>query len=160
NMPSIAVIIALLVAAGEPGSQPMIVQFPGGHTSVDSKRDVDHVVVHDAKGNIISESWCDSGRFSDYFALFAKFKDALARGNRDAALRLVDYPFRVNGGTKPLVFKTTTSLSKAYAKVFTPRVLAKIGEAEPAAVFCRDGQAMISDGILWANHAGIASLNP
>jgi hypothetical protein len=159
-MPSVALILASLIAAGEPGSQSMIVQFPGGHTSVDSKGGVDHVVVQDAKGNMMSESWCDSGRFSDYFALFAKFKDALARGNRDAALTFVHYPFRVNGGTKPLVFKTASSLSKGYAKVFTPGVLARIGKAEPAAVFCRDGHAMIGEGILWANHTGIAILNP
>src|SRR5579862_395382 len=140
-MPSVALILALLVALGEPDSQPTIVQFPGGHTSVNSKGDVDHVVVQDAKGNMTSESWCDSGRFSDYFALFSKFKDALARGNRDAALGLVDYPFRVNSGKKPLVFKTASSLSKGYTRVFTPGVLEKIGKAEPAAVFCRDGQA-------------------
>jgi len=159
-MPSVALILALLVAVGEPDSPPTIVEFPGGHTSVDSKGDVDHVIVQDAKGNILSESWCDSGRFSEYFALFAKFKDALARGNRDAALRLFDYPFRVNGGTKPRVFKTASSLSKGYAKVFTPGVLEKIGKAEPAAVFCRDGQAMLGDGIAWANPTGIAILNP
>lgn len=159
-MPSVAVILALLVAVGELGSQPTILQFPGGHTSVDSKGDVDHVVVQDGKGNMMSESWCDSGRFSDYVALFAKFKDALAKRNRDATLGLVDYPFRVNGGKKPLVFKTASSLSKAYARVFTPGVLEKIGKAEPAAVFCRDGQAMIGDGIVWANRTGIAILNP
>jgi hypothetical protein len=159
-MPSVALVLAVVVAVGELGSQPVIVQFPGGHTSVDSKGGVDHVVVQDANGNLMSESWCDSGRFSDYFALFAKFKDALARGNRDAALRLIDYPLRVNGGTKPRVFKTPSSLSKGYSKVFTPGVLAKIGKAEPAALFCRDGQAMIGNGIVWANHTGIAILNP
>ena len=34
-----------------PKNTPVIVQFPGGHTSVDSKGGVDHVVVQDANGN-------------------------------------------------------------------------------------------------------------
>ena len=39
---------------------------------------------------------------------------------------------------------------KGYAKVFTPQVLELIRRAEPAAVFCQDGQGMLGDGVVWA----------
>ena len=86
-MPSTALILVFALAAvSEAGAPTRNVQFPGGHTSVDSEGDVDHVVVHDAQGNVTAESRCDSGRFSDYFVLFTRFKDAIGGGDRDAAL--------------------------------------------------------------------------
>jgi len=42
-------------------------------------------------------------------------------------------------------------LLKAYDEVFTPDVRAKIGAAEPMALFCRDAQVMLGDGVAWAD---------
>jgi hypothetical protein len=101
---------------------------------------------------VVSESWCDSGAFDAYFVLFTKLKEALARGDRSAVVKLVAYPFRVNG-KKPRILRNEASLSKSYDKVFTPQILDKIRAAEPAAVFCRDGEGMLGHGVIWANIA-------
>jgi hypothetical protein len=154
-----ALLILALAVVSEAEASPRIVPFTHGHTSVESNGDVDHVIVQDATGNLMSESWCDSGSFSDYFELFAKFRDAIAVGNREGVLRLVDYPLRVNCSKKPVLFKTASSLSKSYSKVFTIEVQQEILKAEPAAVSCRNGQAMLGAGVIWANRAGVAILN-
>ena len=46
-------------------------------------------------------------------------------------------------------FRNEATLSKAYEEVFTPRVW--IRRAAPAAVFCRNGQGMLGDGVVWAD---------
>jgi hypothetical protein len=74
-------------------------------------------------------------------------------------VKLVDYPLRVNA-KKPLVLQNAAALTTSYDKVFTATVQEKIQNAEPAAVFCRDGRAMLGDGLLWATPMGIAILNP
>ena len=74
---------------------------------------------------------------------------SLGRGDRAAVLKLVRYPLRVNS-KKALTFRNEASLSKAYDKIFTSQVLATINKAEPAALFCRDGQGMLGDGVIWA----------
>ena len=126
-----------------------IVKFATGHTAVESEGGIDHVVVKDMDGKVTSESWCDAGTFDNYFALFKKLKEALARGDRKAVTKLVGYPFRVNA-PKPLVLRNDESLSKSYDEVFTTKVLERIGRAEPAAVFCRNGAGMLGDGVMWA----------
>lgn len=125
------------------------VKFAAGETVIDSDQGSDHVVVKDTQGEVISESWCDSGTFDAYLALFTRLKESVARGDRNAVVKLVVYPFRVNA-KKPLVFRNETSLLKGYDKVFTPQVLDKIRKAEPAAVFCRNGEGMLGDGVVWA----------
>ena len=107
------------------------------------------MVVKDTQGKVLSESWCDSGTFDAYLALFTKLKESVARGDRSGVVKLAAYPFRVNA-KKPLVFRNEASLLKGYDKTFTPRVLKKIREAEPAAVFCRNGEGMLGDGVVWA----------
>jgi hypothetical protein len=153
-------VLALAIAAiTNTGSPATVMEFPGGRTLVDSAHGVDHVAVQDAKGAVRSESWCDSGRFSDYFDLFTRFKAAVDSGNRATTLSLIDYPFQVNGGKKQRVFKTASSLSRSYKEIFTPDVRQKIRRAEPADVFCRDGLAMFGDGVVWAKNTGTAILN-
>ena len=121
------------------------------------------MVVTDSAGNVTAESICEPGTYAQYFALFATLKEALARGNRASVTKLVAYPFRVNAD-RPLVFPSADSLLKSYDMVFTPSVLMKVRKAEPAAVFCRDGAAMLGDGVIWARRSsgGVAAwvLNP
>ena len=70
-----------------------------------------------------------------------------------SAVYFSDYPLQVNA-KGPLSLGNGAALSKAYQEVFTPKVLAAVRDAEPAAVFCRDGQAMLGDGVIWAVASG------
>ena len=152
-------LIFALATVSLAGPWHRVIEFAGGRTTVDSVGDADHVLVQDKKGNTTSESWCDSGRFSDYFVLFIRFKDAVMGGESGAMLGLVDYPLRVNDPKRPLLLKTAASLSRNYSKVFTAQVQQRIRIAEPAALFCRNGQAMLGDGVIWANRSGVVVLN-
>jgi hypothetical protein len=152
-------LIFALAAVSLAGPSHRVIEFAGGRTTVDSLGDADHVLVQDKKGNTTSESWCNSARFGDYFVLFIRLKDAVMGGENDAVLGLVDYPLRVNDPKRPLLLKTAASLSKNYSKVFTAQVQQRIRTAEPAALFCKDGQAMLGDGVIWANRSGVAVLN-
>lgn len=107
------------------------------------------MILRDAQGQVTAESWCDPGTFDAYLALFTKLKESVGRGDRAAVAKLVGYPFRVNT-RKTQTFRNGADFSKAYDKVFTPRVQEMIRKAEPAAVFCRDGQGMLGDGVVWA----------
>ena len=140
------------------GSSNRVIEFAGGRTSVEALGEVDHVLVQDLRGNVVSDSTCEGGRFSDYLVLFIRFKDAVVGGDQAAALRLIDYPFRVNA-PKPLVFKTADALSKSYPKVFTAEVTQKLRDAQPAALSCKNGQATLGAGILWAKRTGIDILD-
>jgi hypothetical protein len=127
------------------------VKFAGGEITVELGGHTDHVTVKDAKGNMMSESWCDSGTFDAYLTLFTKFKESAGRGDRMAVVKLVAYPLRVNG-KKPINYRAESALLNDYDTVFTPRVLDRIQKAEPAAIFCRDGLGMLGDGVVWARH--------
>jgi hypothetical protein len=55
--------------------------------------------------------------------------------------------------------RNAESLLRAYDQVFTPQVRDRIRAAEPAAVFCCNGQAMLGDGVVWATASmGVARL--
>jgi hypothetical protein len=141
--------LILLVASVAAAEENRVVTFATGSTIVDSSGGTDHVVVKDAKGNVTSESWCESGTYDAYVTLFTKLKDAVGGKDRRAVLNLVAFPFRMNG-PKVSVFRNEASLAKRYDTVFTPKVVEKIRKAEPAAVFCRNGEGMLGDGVIWA----------
>lgn len=155
---SVALLFAIAAVAAGPGA-PRVVKFTDGSASIDAEGGVDHVVVRDTKGNVTSESRCGAGTFDKYFALFTKLNDAVARADRAAIVNLIAYPLRVNG-KKPLAFRNAAALTNNYDKVFTAEVQAKIRKAEPAAVFCWDGRAMLGDGVVWATGKGVVILNP
>jgi hypothetical protein len=125
------------------------IKFAAGETTVESQADRDHVTVKDEKGKIISESWCESGAFDAFFKLFTNLKSAVGRGDRTAVAKLINYPLAVNGN-KRSTLRDQASLLKAYEKVFTPEVLNRIRISEPAAVFCRNGEGMLGEGVVWA----------
>ena len=163
-----AVIVFLLLLGATTGSaddrgNTRIVKFATGEAEVESDGGIDHVIVKDLNGTVLSDSRCDSGSFDDYVTFFTKLKEALAREDRKSVVKLVAYPFRVNG-PKRLVLRNEESLSKSYDAVFTPRVLEKIRTAEPAALFCQNGAGMLGDGIVWAEvaagHTAAMALNP
>lgn len=158
-MNTAAMFLFIVVDAGSAANGNRIVNFAEGSTSVQTKDGVDHVVVRDLKGKVTFESRCYVGTFSEYFALFTTFKDAVSRGDREATLSLIHYPFRVNG-EKRLTFRNASALTPNYDKVFTSELQNKIRTAEPAAVLCRDGLATVGDGLVWAKGPGVAILNP
>jgi hypothetical protein len=63
---------------------------------------------------------------------------------------LVGYPLRVNGAQKRNI-QDRAELLRRYSQVFTAAVIKEIRAAEPAAIFCRDGQAMIGNGAVWVS---------
>ena len=138
------------------------ITFPGGETVVETGSDTDHVIIRHASGEVAAESWCESGTFDAYVELFRTLKRVAPRGDRAAVAKLIAYPLRVYG-TKASTVRTEAALLAAYDTVFTPQVLAAIRKAEPAAVFCRDGQGMLGDGVVWARvsraHARVSSIN-
>jgi hypothetical protein len=131
------------------GTHTKTIKFSGGETTVEFGGHTGHVTNKDSKGNMMSESWCDSGTFDAYLTLFTKLKESAWRGDRMAVVKLVAYPLRVNG-KKPMNYRDEAALLKNYDTVFTPRVLDRIQKAEPAAIFCRDGWGMLGDGVVWA----------
>jgi len=141
--------ILLLVASVAAAEEGRVITFATGSATVDADGGTDHVVVKDAKGNVTSESWCEPCTYDAYVTLFTKLKDAVAGKDRRAVPKLVAFPFRVNG-PKGSVFRNEASLAKRYDGVFTPKVVEKIRKAEPAAVFCKHGEGMLGDGVIWA----------
>ncbi len=142
---------------------PTVIHHAAGETTVERTADSDHVVVKDAKGDVVSESYCEAGTFEAYRALFAEVQEALAKKDRAKVAKLFEYPLRVNS-TKPITFRNEAALVKAYDQVFTAAVLAAVRVAEPAVVFCRNGEGMLGDGVLWATMsakgARLVTINP
>lgn len=155
--------IVLLVASVVSAEESRVITFATGSATVDSHGGTDNVVVKDATGKVTSESSCEAGTYDAYLTLFIKLKDAVAGKDRRAVLKLVAFPFRMNG-PDPIVFRDEASLTKGYDTVFTPKVVARIREAEPAAVFCRNSEGMLGDGVIWATpsngDAAATVLNP
>jgi hypothetical protein len=141
--------LILLVASVASAEESRVIKFATGSATVDSHGGTDHVVVKDTTGKVTSESSCETGTYDAYVTLFTKLKDAVAGKDRRAVLKLVAFPFRMNG-PNPIVFRDEASLAKGYDTVFTPKVVERIRQAEPAAVFCRNGEGMLGDGVIWA----------
>jgi len=146
----LALTFALPQSIGAQEPQSMAIRFAGGETIVESETGIDHVVVRDAGGKTTAESWCDSGTFSAYQALFTSLKEAAVQNHRAALAKLFSYPLRVNG-SKILTVRSEASLLNTYDEVFTKKVLDEIQSAEPAAVFCRNGLGMLGNGVVWAD---------
>ena len=149
------------VANGTPDKSPdaggrssRIVKFPGGQVAIDADRGAEHLIVTDAAGKVLSESWCDSesGSYDELARLFRRFREAVLTKDAAAVAKLVRFPLRVNRGTEGKI-SNTTELVRRYGKIFTKAVVDDIRKAEPDAVFCRSGSAMFGDGVAWASSA-------
>jgi hypothetical protein len=127
------------------------VKFPGGQVAIDADRDVEHLVVTNAAGEVLSESWCDpeSGSYDELARLFRRFREAVVTGDAAAVAKLVRFPLRVNRGIDRKI-SNSAELVRRYGKIFTKAVVDDIRKACPEAVFCRSGSAMFGDGIAWA----------
>lgn len=132
---------------------PETISYSSGKTIVKTGPQGDQVTLLDAQGQLAGESVCDAGSFAAYLSLFTALRDAARQGKQDALAATIAYPLRVNGG-KVRSVRDDAALRKNFAQVFTGPVIAAIGKAEPAAVFCRNGQAMFGDGVVWAELRG------
>lgn len=116
---------------------------------------IDMVMIVDAAGATVSESACShaSGSYDDYHAFFRTLAQAVKTDDVKQLSSLVGYPLQVNqgNGKRPLVIADATAFRAKYARIFDGKTRSAILEAEPAAVFCRQGMAMIGHGIVWAS---------
>jgi len=128
------------------------IAFRGGRVLVERQGTVDHLTISDSKGDVISESWCplETGSYDELSVFFRNFGRAVDAGNVDTITSLVRYPLQVNG-TLRITISDRQSLVRRYAEIFTASVVMKIRDAAPEVVFCRNGQAMIGDGVIWAH---------
>jgi hypothetical protein len=124
----------------------------GGRVLVEQEGSVDHVSILDSKGELTSESWCplETGGYDELSSFFKRFVAAVKSSNAESVSSLVRYPLRVNG-TPRLTIPDQRSFVRRYAEVFDSAAIKKVQAATPEAVFCRNGQAMIGDGVLWAH---------
>ncbi|HET9129843.1 MAG TPA: hypothetical protein VFO86_02780 [Terriglobia bacterium] len=127
-------------------------KIQGGRVLVEREGSVDHVSIFDLKDELTSDSWCplETGGYDELSSFFKQFVTAVKSGNAESVSSLVRYPLRVNG-TPRLTIPDQRSFVRRYAEVFDSAVLKKVQAATPEAIFCRNGQAMIGDGLLWAH---------
>ena len=115
---------------------------------------IDMVMIVDAAGATVSESACShvSGSYDDYHAFFLGLAQAVKADDVKQLSSLVRYPLQVNQGKgkRPLVIANATAFREKYARIFDRKTRSAILESEPAAVFCKQGSAMIGHGIVWA----------
>ena len=86
------------VANGTPDKSPdaggrssRMVKFPGGQVAIDADRGAEHLIVTDAAGKVLSESWCDSesGSYDELARLFRRFREAVLTKDAAAVAKLV-----------------------------------------------------------------------
>jgi len=152
---------ALATSAGEQQqsnsrvSAPRVLSFNGGRVVVERQSNLDHVTVTDNAGKLQSESWCplESGSYDELLTFFKRFVAALEVADTDTVVLLVRYPLRVNRATN-IEISDPGILLRRYSEIFNPAVVNQLRNAVPEVIFCRNGSAMIGDGILWAHAEG------
>jgi hypothetical protein len=84
-----------------------------------------------------------------YAAFLSRLQAAVRAGDRDALIRLVSFPLRVNfeGGAR--TYRDAGSLGRDFDRVFTPKVKRAVLAQRPDRLFVRDLGAMVGDGELW-----------
>jgi hypothetical protein len=144
--------LSLGVTSTALSQQDNAITFEGGRVVVVREGNVDHVQITDEQGNLESESWCplEAGSYDELSTFFRQFVAAVDAGETQAVAALIRYPLQVNGTPRFKVSDRQTLLSR-YSDVFTPDVVSKIRSAAPEAIFCRNGQAMIGDGVIWVH---------
>jgi hypothetical protein len=89
----------------------------------------------------------ETGSYDELSTFFKQIVAAIGAAKTDAVTALIRYPLQVNGTPRINVSDRRTLLSR-YSDVFNPDVVKKIRNALPEAVFCRNGQAKIGNGVI------------
>ncbi len=85
---------------------------------------------------------------------------AVLHGDKAAAVRLISYPFTVNGSKREhWRLRTSADVLAAWNDFFTPAMTAEFEAALPHDMFVHDGMAMIGNGEAWFDANGLAVLN-
>lgn len=141
----------LLGAAGTALAKPRTIAIRGGRVTIDGPIGYEKVMI-ERKGKPPAESTCDkrAGTFDELFDLFKRLQAAVKTGKAAAVTPLLHFPFKVNGSA-PRKFADAAELTSHFAEVFTPSVRKRIADAEPAALYCAGGGAMLGDGVVWGS---------
>jgi hypothetical protein len=165
SRPSTFVVALVLMASSSRAAEPSgagvkvagaaavrTINIARGRATVERAGDGEKVVVTDDNGSVLSESWCDdkTGSYDEIVALFHRLQKTVAARDSQSVATLLRFPLQVNGA-KRLTINSRAVLLRRYDRVFRSDVIEKIVGAEAAAVFCRNGQAMFGDGIVWAH---------
>jgi hypothetical protein len=128
------------------------IKFTGGSATVERTGDREKVVVSDRNGKLVSESWCDqeTGTYDELVTLFRQLQRAVVAKDRHSVASLVRFPLQVNGARHESI-RGSAALLRRYEQIFANDVTKKIAEANAEAVFCRGGQAMLGDGVVWGH---------
>mgnify|MGYP003575170522 FL=1 len=76
-------------------------------------------------------------------------RTATREGDREALAGMVQYPISVRHESGSREYRTPEELTARFDQVFTPAVLAAIGEAQYQTLFINAEGAMIGDGEIW-----------
>lgn len=139
------------IAMNEKGTRPArVIKLADGQVTIDMDAGDERVRITDSKGQVGSESHCPAqyGTYDQFHSFFKDFKAALIAGNSQRVVELVRYPLQVNS-TPAKQIKNKAELARQYGQVFSNSVLKDIQAAEPAAIFCSDGRAMLGNGLVW-----------
>ncbi|WP_051531730.1 hypothetical protein [Sphingomonas sp. URHD0057] len=101
-----------------------------------------------------------------YAAFLTGLQAAVRANDRDAVIRLVAFPLRVNSNGRSQLYRDADSVRRDYGKIFTPRVTGAIVSQRFDRLFVRDQGLMIGDGQVWFDHVSpsgpvrIRAINP
>jgi hypothetical protein len=102
----------------------------------------------------VAPDWVFSDRA--YASFLARLQSAIRTGNRDAVIKLVRIPLRVNSNGKSQIYRDVASVERDYDRIFTPAVRQAILNQRFESLFGRDQGVMIGNGQVWFDHVGSA----
>lgn len=148
---------ARIIEATPKQTPPRVIKTLKGEVRVETVSDGEKITAVGADGKTISESTCfkDDGTYDQLSAFFKTFQEAVKDGREADVIALLRFPFRVNGGGGR-TYANATALKRQYRQVFTTKMVKRIAGEDPAAIFCRNSQAMTGEGLVWAHaEAGV-----
>jgi hypothetical protein len=155
-MVAFMIVAALLVAVLQVSAAtapPRTLHYPGHTVVIDSREGAERVRVWDRNGDLESESYCDrqSGTYDQIVALGRALMRAAKQNDHRGLIALMQYPLRVNFGSKHTVWiRSQRELIAHFDTIVTPTIIAALRDDEPLGVFCREGMSMVNGGDMWA----------
>ena len=95
-----------------------------------------------------------------YGHVLDRLQQAFRRGDRGEVIALIAFPLRVNARDGSRLYRDARSVEQNYEQIFTPKVRRAVLAQRADRLFVRDQGAMIGDGEVWFDAAGIHAVNP
>jgi len=101
-----------------------------------------------------------------YAAFLTSLQAAVRTNDKDAVIKLVAFPLRVNSNGRSRLYRDAQSVRRDYGSIFTARVTRAILNQRFDRLFGRDQGLMIGDGQVWFDHVSpsgpvrIRAINP